>query len=185
MDIEHTAYHESGHAVMAYLCGNREFKRATIERTAEAFGEVEISNTNIPTLDDHVTQAEYIGQLLAGELAADCKRGEATTGLTQDKILVCEILYWNMTGIWPQSFRNVLMVPDPDTTVVETIQWVIKASEQALHNIEAVTGDALIDNWSTVEALAGELLEKKSLEGHEVLSLLDSMIGPDAPRPFG
>jgi cell division protease FtsH len=170
MDSKRVAYHEAGHAVMSYLCGQRTFEKVTIERTDEAFGEVVITDYAMPQLKNVTSLAQHIAQLLAG------------THMTHERLLACSIVYWDMTGEDPsEEFLQMINRPNPD---LSKLQVVLKTSPELLIDLQEATRESLSYNWGAVETLARELLEKLTMNGEEVLSVLAANIEQASPRPF-
>jgi cell division protease FtsH len=182
MDSKRVAYHEAGHAVMSYLCGQRTFEKVTIERTDEAFGEVVITDYAMPQLKNVTSLAQHIAQLLAGTIADEILTGEYTTHMTHERLLACSIVYWNMTGEDPsEEFLQMINRPNPD---LSKLQVVLKTSPELLIDLQEATRESLSYNWGAVETLARELLEKLTMNGEEVLSVLAANIEQASPRPF-
>lgn len=156
-----TAYHEAGHAFIAYLHGRR-FKCVSIEPG-----------------DDYKGFVEYYDALTVIKILEDTHCNSWLMGHPNEEMKIIErSILSAMAGYIAQDMG----VPGS----VDSWQW--EADRELLGNIlirwdpehgwnkgEAVVRRELSDNWYLVEGLAKELIERKVLTGKEARSVLGKL----------
>jgi ATP-dependent Zn protease len=158
MSDEITAFHEAGHAVVGYVVGGT-ITHASIVSGAGHSGKVRIDHPGVSRVEECGRDA----RIALGALAAEMKRKGGTyegIGATMDKFMARELLVEAAT----------LQGDDPDAVLRTSIQ---NAMDEATAIIE--------EHWNAVEALAAELLQRKSLTGEEAEEVLDRLIGRSQP----
>lgn len=160
---EAIAYHEAGHAVMAYLKGRR-FKVVTIEPDEDSSGHVSF-------YDGRIVKVILEGTHCCIWLMEHPEK---------EREIVWRDILCNIAGHIAQDIG----VPGS----VEDYQW--EADREALINrlssspegaecgwdrADAEVREALKQNWQMVNALASRLLESKTLSGREAWHLLDGV----------
>jgi hypothetical protein len=147
-----TAFHESGHAVMAELCGRR-------------VTEVEI-----------VGDREHAGMVRSLALSPDPASEPATEIEAEEverqlKIMLAGLVAEAMVsgrGGWDESSGDLDVAVRFAMRLVDDCEDVLPL----LEDIRSVVECELRESWTAVEALAAELLKRKALTGTEVRNLL-------------
>jgi ATP-dependent Zn protease len=154
MPRQRTAYHEAGHAVVAYGLG------LEVGRTSVVEDEESMGRAHVPVLDDFAVIWEAGGPewdsylkaqlavFLAGAVAEEIYAGEEVELEGNDLRFAVDL---------------VLHLAGPE----ETDQ--IELSERAAETARRI----LRDNWPVVETLAAELLEHEEAPQRRVLEILD------------
>lgn len=156
-----TAYHEAGHAIIAYLHGRR-FKCISIEPSEEFAGFVKFYDSRIICeimegthcniwLFEHPNEAwKIIERDILSTIAGHIAQDMGVPGSV-------ELWQWEHDR---ESLVDLLVVVDPD---------------HGYEKAEATVRQELSDNWYLVDILAKELIERKVLSGKEAKSLLDKL----------
>jgi len=181
-----TAYHEAGHALVAKLIpGSDPVHKVTIIPRGMALGLTHY----LPIDERHTLSKEYLEtrlvHLFGGRVAEKLKFNHLTTGAGNDlqkatelaRKMVCD---WGMSEkIGPLAFRSkdeeVFLGRDfakKRDYSEATAQNVDSEIARILREAEAKATDLLKDNYSKLEILAEELLEKEILDGEEIDRLL-------------
>lgn len=164
-DPQRTAYHEAGHAVADYVLG-REVKHVTINPDEEK-GTLGHCAGAPPTEDEHPEYGltheaggwvrDMLVSLQAGGLAEEKHCGECDeAGCGQDNEAAVSLAF-SIAGSEEDAQAHL------DT-----------AHSQATVLIEKA--------WPAVEAVAAALLERKHLEGPEVIRIAEAALPPVSPR---
>ncbi len=155
-ELELTAYHEAGHAVMAYLWGG---DVRTVEIDARAFCSYRIQN--LPW-EREAKEAEIS---LAGKMAEQIFCGEGyDADIDEDYIEVLFMLMDAHEEDWPNE-------PDDDTQVCRTIKKSMLGSTEYecldryhMHARNSYAKLKLQRNWVDVERIAKRLIESGDLQ---------------------
>lgn len=151
-----TAFHEAGHAVMAELCGQH-LTRVEIEGDSEHAGSVE-SLRFPPDPSENASPAASIEARLKCVLAGTVAEGRVS----------------GRDG-WDESSEDVELAVRLAMQLVDDCEDVLPL----LEDVREVVEDVLDRNWRAVEALAAELLGRRSLSGAEVRKLLAPFLDAD------
>ena len=146
-----TAFHEAGHAVMAQLCG-RQVTEVEIVGDREHTGSVQ----SLAFPPDPETEAEDIERHLKIILAGT----------------VAETMVSGRQG-WDETSEDVDAAVRLGMRLVDDCEDVLPL----LSDIGADVERDLQRNWSAVEMLAAELLDRKAMTGSEVRKLLADVLG--------
>ena len=184
---KNTAYHESGHALVAALLpGTDPIHKVTIIPRGRALG----VTMQLPMDEQHTYQRNYLFSSLAilmgGRCAEEICLGEMTTGAGNDieratemaRKMVCE---WGMSDVLgPMTFgkkneeiflgREIQSHRDYSESTArmideEVVRIVRKAQSRAQH--------VLKDNIEHLHNLSKVLLEHETIDGDEVLTVMD------------
>ncbi|MCI8447093.1 MAG: AAA family ATPase [Eubacterium sp.] len=173
-DREIVAYHEAGHAVMKYLCGEPISRVSTIGTTSGVGGAVfgQEGESQFVTRDklEHDVMACY-----AGQISENIKFGSVTTGASNDLTQATKLLkgyvasYGFDTKIGPV---DLMYLKEEERAAAH----IVTDRVQALARIFYDKGAGLLENsYQLVEVLAEKLLESETMTGSEIEELLDSV----------
>ncbi len=193
-----TAYHEGGHAlVAAFTPGADPLHKVTIIPRGRALG----LTMQLPTEDKYTYRKQYvearIAILMGGRVAEELTQEDITTGAGDDieratdlaRRMVCE---WGMSDLGPLSYGSkeepVFLGRDfaqrADYSEDTALRIDREVSRIVQHGYERAT-TILTDHRDVLEKLAGDLLDRESLDGEEIYRTIRVMTGeePAPPRP--
>ncbi|WP_445355938.1 ATP-dependent zinc metalloprotease FtsH [Microbulbifer sp. EKSA008] len=180
------AYHEAGHALVATLLPNADpLEKATIIPRGHSLGATE----QIPTEEHHSMQVSYlrdrIGVMLGGRVAERVVFKEVSTGAEADlkqstRLARHMVTHWGMSEkLGPVAFRRgeehiflgreMAQQKDFSEHTSEIIDDEIIA---LISGIEMKVDQLLTKNRKKLDALAGALLEKETLDAAEINEIL-------------
>lgn len=192
-----TAYHEAGHALVAYLIpGTDPIHKVTIIPRGRALGLTQ----QLPLDERHTYSKDYLmatlAVLLGGRAAEELVFKQYTTGAGNDleratelaRKMVCN---WGMSEeLGPITFgkreehvflgREISQPKDFSEETARTIDSAIK--NLVLSSYERAKG-LLTSHRAELQALAQALLERETLDGQEIKELLASFQKDEAPEP--
>ena len=185
-----SAYHESGHALVAYLMPNSDpVHKISIIPRGQALGMTLIS----PKDDKHLFSREYLKgkiiQLLGGRAAELIVFNEPTSGAQSDISSATEIAR-NMVCRWGMSDKLGPINYSEGSTDVFIGKDIVtrahiseKVSEEVDHEVKSIVVesqqfaiDTLKSNIAKLHKLAETLLKQEVVEGN----MLDELLGTDA-----
>lgn len=191
-DIEKrtTAYHESGHALVAKLLPDTDpIHKVTIIPRGRALGLTQ----QLPLDDKHTYTKEYllsnISILLGGRIAEEIALNTQTTGASNDieratdiaRKMICE--YGMSENLGPLSFgkkeeeiflgREIAQHKDYSE---ETAQKIDREINDLITINYQKTAELLKDNFSILNNLAQALLEKETLNGQEIDDIISKKV---------
>jgi cell division protease FtsH len=196
------AYHEGGHAVLAYVMEHADpVHKVTILPTGMALGVTQ----QLPLEERHIYQRPYIDDSLVvrlgGRIAEELVYGTISTGANND-LVGCTELARKMVREWGMSSRVGPMAWGSQGMVFlgedlmhtrdysdETARVIDEEVEHILREQEERARDALRRNRAGLDAVARALLAQETVEGAEVGRLVDEAAGrptplrPRAPAP--
>ncbi len=194
---ENTAFHESGHAVVAGMTPNSDpVHKVTIIPRGMALG----ITWSLPDEDRHsMTKNEILSTIkraLAGRIAEEIKFGDVTTGASNDFEKATELArrmvtqYGMSDSLGPIQYgkgsHQVFLGRDfgDERNYSEEIAGKIDGEVRKI--IDDCYGDArriLEANWDKVDRMANSLLEHETVEAEEVLAILgDKPWPPEKPN---
>ncbi|QJA06921.1 ATP-dependent zinc metalloprotease FtsH [Thermosulfurimonas marina] len=179
------AYHEAGHALMAYLLpGTDPIYKISILPRAHTLGVVQ----QLPLDDRHVYSRDYLFKqimiLLGGRVAEEYIFGQATTGAGDDlarateiaRRMVCE---WGMSKqlgplvFPPRPQEKILMkYEEPRAYSEKTAQLIDEEVYRVVGLCYAKDREVLAKHIKYLHILAETLLEKETLDGEALKKLL-------------
>jgi cell division protease FtsH len=187
---ERIAYHESGHAVLAYALDHADpVHKVTILPTGMALGVTQ----QLPMEERHIYPRTYIEDSLAvrmgGRVAEQIIYGDFSTGANNDLVSATELARkmvreWGMSDrIGPMAWGSQGMVflgedlmhsrdysEDTSRIIDEEIERILREQEERAH-------DTLTALSKGLKAVAEALLEKETIDGDEVGRLVDEATG--------
>jgi cell division protease FtsH len=193
---EHTAFHEGGHAVAAYVLEHADpVHKVTILPTGMALGMTQ----QLPEDEKYSHDKEFLGDmlcvLLGGRVAEDLVFSSQSTGANNDLVRGTEIAR-RMVREWGMSDRIGPMAWGSQGAVFlgedlvhtrdysdETARVIDEEVERILRSQEERTLELLTRFRPGLEAVARALLEHETLDGLEVERLVDDAMGYRAGGP--
>ena len=190
---EVVAYHEGGHAVLAYVLEHADpVHKVTILPTGMALGVTQ----QLPLEERHIYKKEYIADSLVvrlgGRIAEELVYGHTSTG-AQNDLVGCTELARKMVREWGMSDRIGPMAWGSQGAVFlgedlvhtrdysdETARVIDEEVERILRDEENRARKVLGENRAGLEAVARNLLEHETLDGAEVARLVDTAMGRKA-----
>jgi len=170
-DREVAAYHEAGHAIISYLCGE-EISRVTIAAQTSGVGGAVVNADGGSLLK---TRQNYINKIMicyGGRASEEIKFGQVTVGAANDIMQATSLLaeYVGNMGFdeeYGLLSRNVL-----SDKYNEDSKHIIDIMHSKSIELYKAAYDQLKENYDLVEKLAQELLGKENLTGAEISDLL-------------
>jgi cell division protease FtsH len=193
---EHTAYHEGGHAVMAYVLEHADpVHKVTILPTGMALGMTQ----QLPEEERYSHDKDFLQDMLCvmlgGRVAEEVVFGSQSTGAQNDLVRGTEIAR-RMVREWGMSDRIGPMAWGSQGAVFlgedlvhtrdysdETARVIDEETERILREQEQRTRDALTKVRAGLDAVAKALLQHETLDGLEVERLVDDAMGYRAGGP--
>jgi cell division protease FtsH len=187
------AYHESGHAVLAYVLDHSDpVHKVTILPTGMALGVTQ----QLPEEERHIHKREYIADsivvALGGRISEDIVFGHVSTGAQNDLVRITELARkmvreWGMSDrIGPMAWGSqgpVFLGEDLVHTrdySDETARVIDEEVERILRQEESRARRILRLHRRGLDAVARALLEHETLDGAEVAKLVDGAMGRKA-----
>ncbi len=178
-----TAYHESGHAVMALISPKYDpIHKVTIVPRGGALGMV----VSLPESDKvSVSRTELLSRIkvaMGGRASEEIFFGEdnVTTGASNDiekatKIAKNMVLKWGMSDKlgFQAFFTSKYYGDESDKVSQRTSEIIDKEVEELVKRLYEEVKSTLIENREKLERIANTLLEKETLTGEEVKQLFD------------
>jgi cell division protease FtsH len=194
---ERVAYHEGGHAVLAYVLEHADpVHKVTILPTGMALGVTQ----QLPLEERHIYPEEYIADTLAVRMGGRCAEmliyGNLSTGANNDLVGNTELARkmvreWGMSDrIGPMAWGSQGMVFLGEDLMHtrdysdETSRVIDEEVERILREQEQRALEMLRKHQAGLDAVAKSLLEKETIDGAEVARLVDAAAGHEV-RPGG
>src|SRR5260221_1791900 len=193
---EIVAYHEGGHAVLAYVLEFADpLHKVTILPTGMALGVTQ----QLPLEERHIYKREYsvdcIVVRLGGRVAEQLIFGHQSTGAEND-LVGCTELARKMVREWGMSDRVGPMAWGSQGAVFlgedlmhsrdysdETARVIDEEVEHILRDEEERCRKVLEEYRAGLDAVAKSLLERETLAGEEVATLVDNAMGRKVGGP--
>ncbi|HEY3832237.1 MAG TPA: ATP-dependent zinc metalloprotease FtsH [Acidimicrobiia bacterium] len=193
---EHTAYHEGGHAVVAYVHEHADpVHKVTILPTGMALGMTQ----QLPEEERYSHDKNFLEDMLSvfmgGRVAEDIVFGSQSTGASNDLVRATEVAR-SMVREWGMSERIGPMAWGSQGAVFlgedlvhtrdysdETARVIDEEVELILREQEERTRKVLTEHRAGLDAVAHGLLERETLSGEEVARLVDEAMGYKAGGP--
>ncbi len=198
---EATAFHEGGHAVTAYVLADADpVHKVTILPTGMALG----ATQQLPLEERHTYWREYLEDSLAVMMGGRCAErlviGSLSTGAGNDLQRATEMarkmvrefgmserigpMAWGSQGevFLGEDLLHTRDYSDDTSRVIdEEVEKILRAAEERSLAL-------LSDHRAGLDAVAGALLEKETIDGAEVARLVDASAGrpihPTGPKSF-
>ncbi len=196
LEKEHTAYHEAGHAVAAYVFEHADpVHKVTILPTGMALGMTQ----QMPVEERYSHDKEYLrdslGVFMGGRVAEEIMFGTKSTGAQNDLVRATEIAR-RMVREWGMSDRIGPMAWGSEGAVFlgedlvhtrdysdETARVIDEEVERILRDEENRTRATLSEHRPGLVAVAEALLERETVDGEEVSNLVDIAMGHKSGGP--
>jgi cell division protease FtsH len=190
---EVVAYHEGGHAVLAYVLDNADpLHKVTILPIGMALGVTQ----QLPIEERHIYKQEYVTDsivvALGGRVAEEVVFGHLSTGAQNDLVRITELARkmareWGMSErIGPMAwggqgpvFLGEDLVHTRDYSD-ETARVIDEEVERILRDEEARARKLVEEHRAGLDAVARALLEHETIDGAEVGRLVDDAMGRTA-----
>jgi cell division protease FtsH len=190
---EVVAYHEGGHALLAYVLDNADpVHKVTILPTGMALGVTQ----QLPIEEQHIYKQEYVTDsivvALGGRVAEEVVFGHLSTGAQNDLVRITELARkmareWGMSErIGPMAwggqgpvFLGEDLVHTRDYSD-ETARVIDEEVERILRDEEARARKLVEEHRAGLDAVALALLEHETIDGAEVGRLVDNAMGRKA-----
>ncbi len=187
------AYHEGGHAVLAYVLDHSDpVHKVTILPTGMALGVTQ----QLPEEEKHIYKREYIADSIAvalgGRIAEEVVFGHVSTGAQNDLVRITEmarkmVREWGMSerigpmawGAQGAVFLGEDLVHTRDYSD-DTARVIDEEVERILRQEESRARRVVRLHRRGLDAVALALLEKETLDGAEVGALVDAAMGRKA-----
>jgi cell division protease FtsH len=187
------AYHEGGHAVLAYVLDHSDpVHKVTILPTGMALGVTQ----QLPEEERHIYKREYIADSIAvalgGRIAEEVVFGHVSTGAQNDLVRITEMAR-KMVREWGMSERIGPMAWGSQGAVFlgedlvhtrdysdDTARVIDEEVERILRQEESRARRVLRLHRRGLDAVAQALLEQETLDGAEVGALVDAAMGRKA-----
>ncbi len=185
-----TAYHEGGHAILAYLCKNADpVHKVTILPTGMALGMTQ----QLPLEERHSYNRNYLEDqlmvLLGGRGAERVVFDNVSTGAHNDLVRATEIAHsmvkeWGMSDtVGPMAWGDSNMVFLGDDMMQskaysdDTARTLDVEAQGILVKAESRVTKILNEFAKGLEAIGNELVEKEEISGEDVARLVDEAMG--------
>ena len=196
LEKEHTAYHEAGHTVAAYVFEHADpVHKVTILPTGMALGMTQ----QMPVEERYSHDKEYLrdslGVFMGGRVAEEIMFGTKSTGAQNDLVRATEIAR-RMVREWGMSDRIGPMAWGSEGAVFlgedlvhtrdysdETARVIDEEVERILRDEENRTRTTLTEHRAGLVAVAEALLERETVDGQEVETLVDAAMGHKSGGP--
>ena len=196
-EMEVVAYHESGHALVAYMLEDFDpLYKITIVSRGMAGG----YTLALPEEDRHINTKDYLEKRLAmtlgGHAAEEIIFGHMSTGPSDDIAKVTKLArsmvtrYGMSEKLGPRTFgqkeelvflgREISEQRDYSERLAEEIDEEVREIIDRAHEVARTI---VRENRPKLEQLAKRLLEVETIEGEELLKLMASQIGADDDEP--
>ncbi len=187
---EHTAYHEAGHAIAAYVLDHADpVHKVTILPTGMALGMTQQLPEEERYAHDKNFLEDMLCVMLGGRVAEDLVFGSQSTGASNDLVRGTEIAR-RMVREWGMSDRIGPMAWGSQGAVFlgedlvhtrdysdETARVIDEEVERILREREERTVELLTKYRGGLDAVAQALLQHETLDGLEVERLVDGAVG--------
>ena len=188
-----TAYHEAGHALVAFLQPNADpLHKVTIIPRGRALGVTQ----QMPLDDRHNYSLSYletqVNVLLGGRIAEEIVLEEKTTGAGNDLDRVTElarrmVTEWGMSDrVGPLTFHSgngeVFLGRDfaqQNEYSEDTARIIDEEIKRIVDEGHVVTTKMLTENLEHLHAIAKALLEREALDAEDITALIEGRLLPD------
>lgn len=193
---EHTAYHEGGHALLAYILESADpVHKVTILPTGMALGMTQ----QLPTEERYSHDRDFLNDILTvfmgGRVAEDIVFGSQSTGASNDLVRATEIAR-SMVREWGMSDRIGPMAWGSQGAVFlgedlvhtrdysdETARVIDEEVERILRDQQDRAAKLIAEHRAGLDAIAKALLELETISGDDVTRLVDEAVGYKAGGP--
>jgi cell division protease FtsH len=185
-----TAYHEAGHAIVAvFSLGSDPLHKVTIIPRGRALG----LTMQLPTEDKYTYKKSFVEDqiaiLMGGRVAEELTQNEITTGAGNDierstdlaRRMVCE---WGMSELGPLAYGEKDEPVFLGREFGSRADYSQETAQRIDNEVRRIVGAGydkakaiLEEHRAVLDRIALELLEKESLDGHTVYTIIEEMTG--------
>lgn len=172
-DRERIAYHEAGHAVMTYLLGEP-IARASIQSTTSGVGGVVVREDSVTMFMTKTDLRNSVLIAYAGRASEELKYTDTnvSTGASNDITQATDVMMKYIEQFGFDDDFGMLDVSVLSNKHLIDGSVIINKMSVMSKKFYADCKKMLSDNYDKVELLAKQLLEKETLSGNEIKSLL-------------
>ena len=165
------AYHESGHAVMNFLVGQH-ISRASIIANTSGVGGVVFGADQDSYFTTKKQFEDKVMVCYAGRISEQLKFGSITTGASNDITQATQIIknYIGKYGFDDEFGLIDMSIMHNDSLIKD--DNILNRVQQIAKDLYERANSLLKDNYTLVEKLAIELLDKETMSGKEIIELL-------------
>lgn len=165
------AYHESGHAVMNFLVGQH-ISRASIIANTSGVGGVVFGADQDSYFTTKKQFEDKVMVCYAGRISEQLKFGSITTGASNDITQATQIIknYVGKYGFDDEFGLIDMSIMHNDSLIKD--DNILNRVQQIAKDLYERANSLLKDNYTLVEKLAIELLDKETMSGKEIIELL-------------
>lgn len=165
------AYHESGHAVMNFLVGQH-ISRASIIANTSGVGGVVFGADQDSYFTTKKQFEDKVMVCFAGRISEQLKFGSITTGASNDITQATQIIknYVGKYGFDDEFGLIDMSIMHNDSLIKD--DNILNRVQQIAKDLYERANSLLKDNYTLVEKLAIELLDKETMSGKEIIELL-------------
>lgn len=165
------AYHESGHAVMNFLVGQH-ISRASIIANTSGVGGVVFGADQDSYFTTKKQFEDKVMVCYAGRISEQLKFGSITTGASNDITQATQIIknYVGKYGFDDEFGLIDMSIMHNDSLIKD--DNILNRAQQIAKDLYERANSLLKDNYTLVEKLAIELLDKETMSGKEIIELL-------------
>jgi ATP-dependent Zn protease len=179
-ELKCTAYHEAGHAVMAWFCEHR-LRTSTIKPEGTNAGNIQHGEHAPPAslVDSHIWDDPTIAlvdgalqKLTAIELQFDNFASEISDRFTanEKEVLIAAAGEVAQKKLEPKSFQPIHSSQDWGS-VFESLEQLERGARERLYNAtERLMDDPIV--WAAVRALSAELLARETLSSSDAIAAM-------------
>lgn len=179
-ELENTAWHESGHAILGLvLDNNAEIDKVTIVPRSKSLGHVSFLSE-----EKHSTKSQLLNSIcisLGGRIGEEIRFGDYTPGASSDiqkatSIARKMVTKWGMSSLGLLNLNNI----SEGFRTHEISDEMLKSIDNEIKTIVDMQYDRatkiLTKNKKSLKLLSESLLDKETLSGEEVQTLLSGIL---------
>lgn len=181
-EIERTAYHEAGHAVLSHLLvPEKKIEQISVAARANSLGSVTYAHEELAYVNISKKQIKHeMIVLLAGRIAEEYKfdKGSKNNGAVSDLRKTAELAYSAITELgMSDKFENIsfsFMQLNKgnsyylDEIEHEVVAWISEANSACKKYIQ--------DHWDKIDAVAKRLIEETRLDDADIVEVFEKEI---------
>lgn len=175
-ELELTAYHEAGHALMAYLLpeSKKKVEKINISARGDTLGVTIFQPDEESFSISYKTLRAHIAVALGGRAAEEMLRGYdgITSGISSDLNHASSIVFRMLTQYGYSTANGLVAYPYKNITIGTATPEVTKEMKKILDEEYTKTKKLLSDNKDKLEKVVKALLEKESLTEAEFYKLV-------------
>ena len=175
-DLKIVAYHEAGHAVMTWLCGE-EISRASIQGTTSGVGGVVFGADGGSVFQTKKQLENRIMIAFAGRASEEIKFGpdNITTGASNDITQATNIMYYYIQkeGFSAYGLIDLEVLSKNSLINADTVAQKIADMSRKMYE-KTIT--LLQERYDLVEKLASKLMEVETISGADIVAMFEENV---------